>query len=417
MDKEKIIQLRNSHINNGKNRGKTPIYPITYAEAVKYYDHNDSSIHTVADALANSGVTKVDTLPEEGDEGKIYYNATEKKYYTYTEENGWSEVGSGSGSAGSDGPVYELKYQYNPMFCGEVNLSDELPSCLDAIGFIKEGTTIVVNKEDPRDTVYSRTAIDTEISDDNMYVLWLLLEEEFSKYLATLGIDWDTVDKSTISNITHNITVDLFDMRNLYAQEISSIQDEWVVCKYTVNFEISVEEGREDWECVANGTITSREYITSGTIVYPRMHIKYLMQPKGFISDSNEEQIPTCSLAIDTMGTCMGTVNRSNDGFLLVGEYHMLGNSGFALYQDIDWDIPITSLTISTWFGDCITTIFDFPLFSNLNIVGRFFTGDSCNISIDDLIPAENNPEIESGSAYEYHIMYPVFSLIKLFTD
>jgi hypothetical protein len=393
---EKGVQLRNYHVRRGKDKDNTPLYPITKAENI----------------IGGAGVTQVTELPATGDEGKIYYNTTEKKYYTYTEENGWSELGSGSGSGGSDGPTYELKYQYNPMFCGRVNLNGELPSCLDDLGFIKEGTTIVVNKDAEDDTEYSRGTMRSNIAGDNVDILGLALEDEFSNYLATLGIDWYNVDRSTISDITHNITVDLFDMRNLYDEEMSNIQDEWVVCKYTVNFEISVEETENGWVCVANGTVTSREYITSGTIIYPKMHIKYLMQPKGIIDGPNEEQIPTCGLAIDTMGICRGTVNRR-----LSGEEHELGNSGFALYGDINLDNPTTSLEIILRFGECMSTIFEFPLFGNLNIVGRFFAGDPCSINIDYLIPAENNPDIEGSSVYEYHIMYPTFSLIKLFTD
>lgn len=44
---------------------------------------------------AGGGVEKVDTLPEKGEEGKIYYNNTDKKYYTYTNEGGFNETGSG----------------------------------------------------------------------------------------------------------------------------------------------------------------------------------------------------------------------------------------------------------------------------------------------------------------------------------
>lgn len=394
MDKDQIIQLRNHHLKQGRNNDRRPIYPITKAECI------------IGGA---GGVQKVDTLPEKGEEGKVYYNTTEKKYYIYTEENGWSELGSG----GSDGPVYEIKYQYNPMFCGNVNF-DKLPSCLDAIGFIKEGTTIVINKDAEDDTEYSRDTMGSDIGYDNVYILGLGFEYEFANYLATLGIDWYNVDRSTISDITYSITVDLFDMRNLYDQGMSSIQDTWVVCKYTVNSEISVEEVNKVWKCVANGIVTSREYITSGTIVYPRMHIKYLMQPKEIVSGPNEEQIPTCGLAIDTMGICRGTVDSP-----LGTERHILGNSGFAFYNNISWDgnpIAIRNLEIIPRFGECDSTIFKFPLFDNLNIVGRFLASDTCRINIGNLIPAENNPDIENGCVYEYHIMHQVFSLIKLST-
>lgn len=44
---------------------------------------------------AGGGVQKVDTLPEKGEDGKIYYNTNNKKYYTYTNKGGFNEIGSG----------------------------------------------------------------------------------------------------------------------------------------------------------------------------------------------------------------------------------------------------------------------------------------------------------------------------------
>lgn len=40
-------------------------------------------------------VETVDTLPTTGEEGKFYYNTTDKKYYTYDADNGFVPVGSG----------------------------------------------------------------------------------------------------------------------------------------------------------------------------------------------------------------------------------------------------------------------------------------------------------------------------------
>ena len=42
---------------------------------------------------AGGGVEKVDTLPETGEEGKIYYNTTNKQYYRYHEGSGFSTMG------------------------------------------------------------------------------------------------------------------------------------------------------------------------------------------------------------------------------------------------------------------------------------------------------------------------------------
>lgn len=81
MDKDQIIQLRNHHLKQGRNNDRRPIYPITKAECI------------IGDV--GGGVEKVDTLPKTGEEGKIYYNTTDKKYYTYTNEGGFNEIGSG----------------------------------------------------------------------------------------------------------------------------------------------------------------------------------------------------------------------------------------------------------------------------------------------------------------------------------
>ena len=79
MDKDQIIQLRNHHLKQGRNNDRRPIYPITKAECI------------IGDV--GGGVQKVDTLPEKGEEGKIYYNTTSKQYYRYHEGSGFSTMG------------------------------------------------------------------------------------------------------------------------------------------------------------------------------------------------------------------------------------------------------------------------------------------------------------------------------------
>ena len=78
MDKDQIIQLRNHHLKQGRNNDRRPIYPITKAECI------------IGGA---GGVQKVATLPEKGEEGKIYYNTTNKQYYRYHEGSGFSTMG------------------------------------------------------------------------------------------------------------------------------------------------------------------------------------------------------------------------------------------------------------------------------------------------------------------------------------
>lgn len=66
------------------------------------------------------GITKVTTLPESGEEGKIYYDTTEKKYYTYTSEGGFSEIGTTAMPHGeapentSETPLASAKYVLKP---------------------------------------------------------------------------------------------------------------------------------------------------------------------------------------------------------------------------------------------------------------------------------------------------------------
>lgn len=68
MKDERPFQLRNYHIRRGRPKDSSPLYPITKAEYI------------IGDI---GGVTKVTVLPETGEEGKIYYNTTDKKYYVY----------------------------------------------------------------------------------------------------------------------------------------------------------------------------------------------------------------------------------------------------------------------------------------------------------------------------------------------
>lgn len=92
---EKGFQLRNYHIRRGSRpKDSTPLYPITKAENV------------IGGA---GGVTQVTELPATGEEGKIYYNTTEKKYYIYTTENGFTSLGT---SAMPHGEAPENKSQF-----------------------------------------------------------------------------------------------------------------------------------------------------------------------------------------------------------------------------------------------------------------------------------------------------------------
>lgn len=65
-----------------------------------HYDSVNKNLYANIDGnvvpiIKGSGVTRVASLPEKGEEGKIYYNTNNKKYYTYTNEGGFNEIGSG----------------------------------------------------------------------------------------------------------------------------------------------------------------------------------------------------------------------------------------------------------------------------------------------------------------------------------
>jgi len=76
---ENILQLRNHHLKQGRSNDRKPIYPITKAECI------------IGDI--GGGVQKVNILPEEGEEGKIYYNTSDMQYYKYDVENGFTNLG------------------------------------------------------------------------------------------------------------------------------------------------------------------------------------------------------------------------------------------------------------------------------------------------------------------------------------
>lgn len=387
---EKGFQLRNYHVRRGKDKDNTPLYPITKAENI----------------IGGAGVTQVTELPAAGDEGKIYYNTTEKKYYIYTEENGWSELGSG----GIDGPTYEVKYQYNPCFTVPYPEPFE-GDYTDELSLLKVGTKI--------DTYYGNKLDDnmmlnfnvSGILEANFTVLHLSLEGEFANYLTTLGIDWDTVDRTTISDIKYNTTIKLFDYKYLYGMHGSYYESDWLICKYTVDIEVSPDlDG--SFGIKISGIITSTEIINKGTIVCPILHIKYILQPKVLDLTINDEivRVDACNLSIDTLGLSPGIVNHALDESI-----HELGTTGFAMY--IDDKRPIGSLSIKEYIGDIdSSSIFNVPLFDMLNIVGRFIPLDD-NIPIHlpfILRPASGNTDITGGTLYEYHIMNGIFSIIPL---
>lgn len=81
--KEQIVQLREHDMNRGHNKSKTPVYPVTVPEAILGFD-------------SLGGATIVETLPETGRAGIIYYNTEDSNYYVYT-ENGFKEFGAQEG--------------------------------------------------------------------------------------------------------------------------------------------------------------------------------------------------------------------------------------------------------------------------------------------------------------------------------
>ena len=60
----------------------------------QFYANINSSMVKIGGAGKDGGVTKVDTLPEQGEEGKIYYNTTTGTYYVWdTEKSTFTPLG------------------------------------------------------------------------------------------------------------------------------------------------------------------------------------------------------------------------------------------------------------------------------------------------------------------------------------
>ena len=160
MDKEQIIQLRNHHLKQGRNNDRRPIYPITKAECI------------IGDV--GGGVEKVDTLPEKGEEGKIYYNTTDKKYYTYTNEGGFNETGSGIETV--------TTLDFVPHGADMPSVDTQIPISLE--------------ESDPLPALYYQYT-----NDDNIK-LWIILPQPYEQYaiIHPLDVNPDTI----FYNSTHH---------------------------------------------------------------------------------------------------------------------------------------------------------------------------------------------------------------------
>lgn len=156
MDKEQIIQLRNHHLKQGRNNDRRPIYPITKAECI------------IGDV--GGGVEKVDTLPETGEEGKIYYNTTNKKYYTYTNEGGFNETGSG----------IETVTTFNVVPNGE--------------GMPSVDTQIPISPDEQSDFLLALPALYYQYTNDNIK-LWIILPQPDQHWaiIHPLDVNPDTI--------------------------------------------------------------------------------------------------------------------------------------------------------------------------------------------------------------------------------
>lgn len=103
--KEQIVQLREHDLNRGHNKSQTPVYPKTIAAAVEGLED------------IGRGITEVTELPETGEEGKIYYNTTDKNYYTYnSNEAKFTMLGN------SDIPIVVLDIDKNDRYEIESNI-------------------------------------------------------------------------------------------------------------------------------------------------------------------------------------------------------------------------------------------------------------------------------------------------------
>lgn len=102
-----IIQLRNYHINKGKDNDKTPLYPITVVEAIE----------GLSEALSNlSGVTKIHGAPDE--DGTITDTEAGKLYYDV--DNGVLYIGTGEGMS------YDLLFTQAEFYSRLIEYKNEI---------------------------------------------------------------------------------------------------------------------------------------------------------------------------------------------------------------------------------------------------------------------------------------------------
>lgn len=81
INREQIVQFREHDMNRGHNKSQTPVYPITVPQAVLNLAEYLEEL-----GIGGNGVEVVNTLPNSGEEGKIYYSTNDGKYYIYSND-------------------------------------------------------------------------------------------------------------------------------------------------------------------------------------------------------------------------------------------------------------------------------------------------------------------------------------------
>lgn len=193
MDKN-ILQLREYHINRGKNKSSAPIYPITKAECI------------IGDI--GGGVTKVNTLPETGEAGKIYYNTSDNTYYVYNNDKfepiakqgmskGIPDITSHYVISGSDMTGVNLKLQPNTYY----NLSD-------AIWFTDQD----LDNPDVGSLTFTFDGLDGTDDTTNSYVFRMIVGVD-SPNLVFTGVFIPDVAKEVLDNLelNHEYEFNVFD--------------------------------------------------------------------------------------------------------------------------------------------------------------------------------------------------------------
>lgn len=386
---EKGFQLRNYHIRRGSRpKDSTPLYPITKAENV----------------IGGAGVTQVTELPAIGDEGKIYYNTTEKKYYTYTSEEGFSEIGNNNAIK-----QYVFPYQKTPCFFdSRIAIG---PSGLDAFVEYDEENDLFLVKNGIEFTVDQDYTFNDAVEDLSGY--YIELKSSMFQVISTIVRKFLSNSNGDAEyNFSENI-----DVLDLYSRDLAShgarynwsYGSSWEFIIYTMRVVVNAKRIKDNFTMNASFTVLNKKVGSVGEYIIPQLNIVYNAIRKS--GDPNELTVGY-KTTIRHIGTMLGTYIDSSYADITSGATYFTDyNNGLNILEIVD-DMP----TNNPFLRDSWNAFVDIPLFRSLHISGRFYASAN-NISIcltPTLAPAQSNPSIELQHTYEFSIYDGIFNLIDV---